>query len=130
LKNIAGYIPESLAEPFVKNNVISIILLALLVGSAIRRLKRQTADADQAGLHLLEKTIGVCCHLLIQILLWIVKAIPFAVFGVVAQVVGKTGLGVFELVAVFLAAMLGGLMLHALVYYPCMAKYADSALFR
>lgn len=123
LKNIAGYIPESLAEPFVNNNVISIILLALLIGSAIRRLKRQTADADQAGLQLLEKTIGVCCRLLIQMLLWIVKAIPFAVFGVVAQVVGKAGLAVFELVAVFLAAMLGGLMLHALVYYPCMAKW-------
>ncbi|MGJ0515417.1 MAG: dicarboxylate/amino acid:cation symporter [Methylomicrobium sp.] len=123
LKNIAGYIPESLAEPFVKNNVIAIILLALLIGSAIRRLKRQTADEDQTGLHMLEKLIGICCHLLIQMLLWVVKAIPFAVFGVVAQVVGKAGLEIFELVGVFLAAMVGGLMIHALVYYPCMAKW-------
>jgi Na+/H+-dicarboxylate symporter len=123
LKNIAGYIPESLAEPFVKNNVIAIILLALLIGAAIRRLKQQTADVDQSGLLMLEKLIGIGCYLLIQMLLWVVKAIPFAVFGVVAQVVGKSGLEVFELVAVFLAAMLGGLMIHALVYYPCMAKW-------
>jgi len=123
LKNIIGAIPESLAEPFVKNNVIAIILLALLAGAAIRRLKQQSADQEQSGLHLLEKLIGVCYHLLIQMLLWIVKAMPFAVFGVVAQVVGKAGLDVFALVAVFLAAMLAGLMLHALVYYPCMVKW-------
>ncbi|MEC4747938.1 dicarboxylate/amino acid:cation symporter [Methylomicrobium sp. Wu6] len=123
LKNIIGYIPESLAEPFVKNNVIAIILLALLAGSAIRRLKQQTADEDRSGLLMIEKLIGVCYHLLIQMLLWVVKAIPFAVFGVVAQVVGKAGLDVFALVAVFLVTMLGGLMIHAFVYYPCMAKW-------
>ncbi|WP_374089396.1 dicarboxylate/amino acid:cation symporter [Methylomicrobium lacus] len=123
LKTIIGTIPESLLEPFVKNNVIAIILLALLTGAAIRRFKQQSADQDQSGLHLLEKLIGICYHLLIQMLLWVVKAIPFAVFGVVAQVVGKAGLNVFALVAVFLATMLTGLLLHALVYYPCMAKW-------
>jgi Na+/H+-dicarboxylate symporter len=123
LKNLAGYIPKSLAEPFVENNMIAIILLALLAGGAIRQLKRQTADEDQAGLVMLEKSIGVGCRLLIQMLLWVVKAIPFAVFGVVAQVVGKAGLEVFELVAVFLAAMLGGLLIHALVYYPGMVRW-------
>jgi Na+/H+-dicarboxylate symporter len=123
LKNLAGYIPKTLAEPFVENNMIAIILLALLVGSAIRQLKRQTADEDQAGLVMLEKSIGIGCRLLIQMLLWVVKAIPFAVFGVVAQVVGKAGMEVFELVAVFLAAMLGGLLIHALVYYPGMVKW-------
>ncbi|MBL1264147.1 dicarboxylate/amino acid:cation symporter [Methylomicrobium sp. RS1] len=123
LKNLAGYIPKSLAEPFVDNNMIAIILLALLFGGAIRQLKRQTADEDQAGLVMLEKSIGVGCRLLIQMLLWVVKGIPFAVFGVVAQVVGKAGLEVFELVAVFLAAMLSGLLIHALVYYPGMVKW-------
>lgn len=126
LQNIAGYIPDSLLEPFLKNNVIAIILLALLVGAAMRRLKQQAGVAEAAGLQTLERLIGVCYRLLIQMLLWIVKAIPFAVFGVVAQVVGKTGLQVFELVAVFLATMLAGLLLHALVYYPCMAKWGGN----
>jgi Na+/H+-dicarboxylate symporter len=123
LKNIAGYIPESLAKPFVENNVIAIILLALLAGAAIRRLKRQAADEERAGINILEKLIEVGYRLLLQMLLWVVKAIPFAVFGVVAQVVGKTGMEVFELVTVFLAAMLGGLLIHALVYYPGMVKW-------
>ncbi|MGZ8189430.1 MAG: dicarboxylate/amino acid:cation symporter [Methylosarcina sp.] len=126
LKNFSSYIPESLVEPFVKNSVISIILLALLAGAAMRQFKNQALPNDQSGLELLEKLIGTCYRLLLQMLLWIVRAIPFAVFGVVAQVVGRTGLAVFELVAVFLEAMLGGLMIHALIYYPCMAKWGGN----
>jgi len=126
LKNIMGFIPESLVEPFVKNNVIAIILLALLAGAAIRQFKQQTLENDQSGLIMLEKLVSTSYLLLIQMLLWVVKAIPFAVFGVVAQVVGKSGLAVFELVAVFLITLLGGLMIHALIYYPCMVKWGGN----
>jgi len=45
-----GYVPESLIEPFLKNNVISIILLALLIGAAIRQFKHQSLNDDQSGL--------------------------------------------------------------------------------
>lgn len=126
LKNIMGYIPESLLEPFAKNNVIAIILLALLTGAAVRQFKYQALPNDHSGLAVLEKLISTVCQLLIQMLLWIVRAIPFAVFGVVAQVVGRSGLAVFELVAVFLVTMLAGLLIHALIYYPCMAKWGGN----
>lgn len=126
LQNIAGYIPESLAEPFINNNVIAVILLALLTGAALRHLKHIMQANDQTGIALLEKLIAGIYQLFIQMLLWVVKAIPFAVFGVVAQVVGKSGLEVFELLAVFLATLLAGLLLHALVYYPCMAKWGGA----
>ena len=123
LKTISNYIPNSLVDPFVKNNIVAIILLALLFGAAIRQLKSQATDQHQSGLDTLENMISLAYHLLIQMLLWVVKAIPFAVFGVVAQVVGKSGLAVFELVFVFLITLLAGLMIHALIYYPCMAKW-------
>lgn len=126
IKNISTYIPESLAEPFVHNQIISIILLSLLAGAALRRFKHQAVPDSHSGLELLEKLISTCYQLLIQMLLWVVRAIPFAVFGVVAQVVGKAGLAVFELVAVFLATMLGGLMIHALIYYPSLVKWAGN----
>ncbi|MGR8978557.1 MAG: dicarboxylate/amino acid:cation symporter [Gammaproteobacteria bacterium] len=126
VKNVMGYLPESLVEPFLKNNVISIILLALLVGSAIRQFKHQSLNKDQSGLAMIEKLIGTCYLLLIQMLLWIIKAIPFAVFGIVAQIVGKSGLAVFGLLAVFLFTLLAGLMIHALIYYPCMAKWGGN----
>jgi len=126
LKNIMGFIPESLLDPFVKNSVISIILLALLTGAALRHIKYSTFIDDQSGVLIVEKLITSAYQLLIQMLMWVVRAIPFAVFGVVAQVVGKSGLAVFGLVAIFLVTILAGLFIHALIYYPCMAKWGGN----
>jgi Na+/H+-dicarboxylate symporter len=123
LKNIAGYIPENVVEPFAKNNVISVILLALLMGGAIRTIKQRPFEGDNAGVDLLIKLITTGYQLLLQMLAWVILAIPLAIAGVVAQVVGKSGLGVFALLGVFLITMLAGLLLHCLVYYPCMARW-------
>lgn len=122
LNNLAGYVPESLLEPFLKNNVISIVLLALLGGVALRAVRRtQQAAGDLRGIESLERAVGTVYQVLVQMLEWIILLVPFAVFGVVAQVVGKAGLGVFGILWVFLLTILSGLALHALVYYPAVA---------
>ena len=122
LKNIAGYIPENLIDPFIKNNVISVILLALLSGGAIRYLKQHSYVGDNTGIHLLEKLITACYHVLLQTLSWVILAIPIAITGVVAQVVGKSGLSVFVLLSIFLVTLLAGLLIHCFIYYPLMAS--------
>ena len=122
LKNIAGYIPENLIDPFIKNNVISVILLALLSGGAIRYLKQHSYVGDNTGIHLLEKLITACYHVLLQMLSWVILAIPIAITGVVAQVVGKSGLSVFVLLSIFLVTLLAGLLIHCFIYYPLMAS--------
>lgn len=122
LKNIAGYIPENLIDPFIKNNVISVILLALLSGGAIRYLKHHSYVGDNTGIHLLEKLITACYHVLLQMLSWVILAIPIAITGVVAQVVGKSGLSVFVLLSIFLVTLLAGLFIHSFIYYPLMAS--------
>lgn len=122
LKNVMGYIPENIFEPFLKNNVIAIILLALLVGSALRHVKHHAYVGDNTGIHLLEKLITACYHILLQMLSWVILAIPFAITGVVAQVVGKSGLDVFVLLSIFLATLMAGLLIHSLIYYPLMAS--------
>lgn len=123
LKNIAGYIPENIIDPFVKNNVIAVILLALLAGGAIRYLKHHAYVGDNTGIHVLEKLISACYHVLLQMLSWVILAIPAAISGVVAQVVGKSGLSVFILLSIFLVTLLAGLFIHCLVYYPLMARW-------
>lgn len=122
LKNIAGYIPENIIDPFVKNNIIAVILLALLAGGAIRYLKHHSYVGDNTGIHLLEKLITACYHVLLQMLSWVILAIPLAISGVVAQVVGKSGLNVFILLSIFLVTLLAGLFIHCLIYYPLMAS--------
>jgi Na+/H+-dicarboxylate symporter len=122
IKNIASYIPENIIDPFVKNNVISVILLALFIGSALRYIKQHPFAGDNSGIDLLVKLISAGYHLLMQMLAWVILAIPLAITGVVAMVIGKSGLSVFTLLGVFLATMLAGLLIHGLIYYPCMAR--------
>lgn len=117
LKAIQSYVPESLVEPFLRNAVIPVVLMALLLGAALRRV-RQNPDAQ---LQSIEGFIHGGYQLLVQMLAWIVLAVPFAVFGIVAQVVGKSGLAVFSALGPFLGIVLLGFALHALVYYPLAA---------
>jgi Na+/H+-dicarboxylate symporter len=123
LKNIAGYIPENIVDPFIKNNVISVILMALLIGSALRYLKQHPFVGDNSGIDLFATLISAAYHLMLQMLSWVILAIPFAITGVVAQVIGRSGLSVFALLSIFLVTMLAGLLVHGFVYYPSMARW-------
>jgi Na+/H+-dicarboxylate symporter len=119
LKNVDGYVPVSLVDPFSKNSVVSVVLLSLFVGAALRRARR--GRDDDAGVAAVERFVAGAYEVLVVMLGWIVQTIPFAVFGVVAQVVGRAGLEAFTALGVFLGAILLGLGLHALVYYPLVA---------
>ncbi len=117
IENLQGWIPESVAQPFVDNAVIGVVLLAVLAGAALR----VTSAREEPGASEVVRFVRGAYGVLVQMLTWVVHAIPFAVFGVVAQVVGKAGLGPFAALAPFVAVILTGFTLHALVYYPAMA---------
>jgi len=122
LKNIAGYVPESLVDPFLKNNVITVVLFGILGGAALRRVKtRKEAEGEGASFQPTERFVEVVYQTLIQMLHWVVQAVPFAVFGVVAQVVGRSGVVVFHALGGFLGVILLGLGIHSLIYYPLVA---------
>jgi Na+/H+-dicarboxylate symporter len=120
LEYLASYIPRSIAAPLSSNNVIGVVLLALFIGATIRRL-RGDGDHEGGAVNALARIVERIYHLLMQMLGWIIMAVPLAVFGVVAQIVGKAGVGVFSVLWIFLAAMLLGLAVHSLLYYPLVA---------
>ncbi len=120
LEYLASYIPRTIMTPFSSNNVIGVVLLALVIGATLRRLQGG-AGRSSGAVHALVRIIERVYRLLVQILGWIILAVPLAVFGVVAQVVGKAGVGVFTVLWIFLAAMLLGLAIHGLIYYPLVA---------
>jgi Na+/H+-dicarboxylate symporter len=117
MKNIQGYVPANLVDPFQKDNgnVISVVFPATLIGISLRRLIDKHGR-DSAVFRLAEIAEGGF-EVLVGVLAMVVQAIPFAVFGVLAQVIGKDGMKVFGDLGIYVAAMGSGLLLHALGYY-------------
>ena len=120
LKALQGYVPESLVDPFQKNSIIPVVLLALLFGAALRQMKEAPLES-RVDLSAIESFIHGGLQALTIVLGWVVKVVPLAVLGLVAQVVGRAGLGVFSSLAPFLGVVLLGMGLHAFVYYPLAA---------
>lgn len=119
LATIEKWIPESAVQPFADNNVIAVVLLAILIGAAIRRV--HTNPAHRETISTVTRVISACQLIVMQMLAWVIEIVPFSVFCVVAHVVGKAGLGVFSALGGFLGVILLGFTLHALGYYVIVA---------
>jgi len=120
LEEIASYIPRTMLQPFTSSNVIGVVILALVLGALLRRL-RGPEEAPRHSVEPVVKAIERIYRWLVRVLWWIIRLVPLAVFGVLASIVGRVGLGVFSAVWIFLAAILVGLLVHAFVYYPLVA---------
>ncbi|MFZ5478791.1 MAG: dicarboxylate/amino acid:cation symporter [Myxococcota bacterium] len=121
LKNLAGFVPESVVDPFSKNLVISVVLLAVLGGAALRWSRDHATGEAVAAFETVGRLVEAGYTTLTTMLLWVAETMPFAVAFIVADVVGKAGIEVFSVLWVFLATILAGLLAHALVYYPLLA---------
>ncbi|MDR4470353.1 MAG: dicarboxylate/amino acid:cation symporter [Nitrospira sp.] len=120
LEDLLAYIPRTIADPFGNNNIIGVVLLALGLGLALRWARTKSGQAGGVLDHVAWAIEGLYGWL-VTILWWVILIVPFAVFGVVANIVGRSGIEVFSVLWIFLAAMLLGLAVHALLYYPLVA---------
>jgi Na+/H+-dicarboxylate symporter len=123
LEEIASYIPRTMLQPFTTNNVIGVVILALVLGAMLRRFSGHEDD-HRRSMEPVAHAVGKIYHWLVRILWWIICLVPLAVFGVLASIVGRVGLSVFSALWIFLVAILVGLSLHAFVYYPLVAWLA------
>lgn len=123
IENLTRYVPSSLVEPFLSNNVATIVLCGLMGGAALRVVRRRQEQEGRVSIDTLEKFVEGTLDVLMLMLEWMTRLVPIAVFGLVAQVVGSTGLHVFQILGVYLVTILAGLGIHALVYYPALAYF-------
>lgn len=125
LEVISRFVPDNLVEPFLYGNLLTLALLAILAGAALRRVRDKQIARGETSMQTVEKLVEAGYQIVMQMLEWVMQLLPFAVLGVLAQVVGEHRADqgselVFSLWA-FLRVMLLGLALHALVYYPLSA---------
>lgn len=75
---IANLVPASFITPFIEQQVISILLLGVIIGFAIRRIKDEDARKAVTGFF-----IGVH-EILLIITGWLIKIVPIAIYGFIS----------------------------------------------
>ncbi len=122
LKTLISYIPSDLVTPFTQNLIISIILIALLFGFALRKVK---ADLEAEGSASFEPVLTLIDTLLKAVTIalgYVIKLIPFAVFAVAGKTVAEHGYRPLVGLGYYLAAGLIGLALHISITYQLWIK--------
>src|SRR5262249_25316156 len=92
LDTIAGYVPTSIVQPFAENSIITVILLAVLAGVALRRVRNEQEARGEEGYRVVADLVATAFRTVEVILAMVLTLVPLAVFGVVAQTVGRYGL--------------------------------------
>ncbi|MFO0555074.1 MAG: dicarboxylate/amino acid:cation symporter [Polyangiaceae bacterium] len=109
VQQLLDNVPDNLIKPLVDNKVIGVVMVAVAVGLAARR-------ATEAKQKLLGDMVEISFDVVIQILHWVIAVVPFAVFGKVASIVGKSGFGAFRSLGAFVVAVLCALLLQTAYY--------------
>ena len=103
--------------PFVENNVIGVIVLAVVFGLAARRLDEPRRQRVSAALE-------IAFDLVVIVLYWIIALVPLAVLCKVAFVVGTQGFAPFKALGWFIVAVLVALTIQG-SYYLVRVKFAS-----
>lgn len=118
MKNLSSWIPASALGPFVENAVIPVIVLALLLGFALRGERQASGEPEAVrGIETLTGLLHAGQRVSERILFFITRAIPLAVFAAVASAVAKFGYGPLAGLFPYLGVALLGLSIHILFTY-------------
>ena len=109
-------IPSNFVEPFRSNEILSIIVVAISFGIAMRIVRARQKIAGQTGYRIVEDLMETIFQLVMVMLQWIFHIVPLAVFGVVARTVGTQGFAPLKAMGVFVIAVLLALGIQACFY--------------
>jgi DAACS family dicarboxylate/amino acid:cation (Na+ or H+) symporter len=109
-------IPSNFVEPFRNNEILSIIVVAIAFGIAMRTVRARQKIAGQTGYRIVEDLMETVFQLVMVMLQWIFHIVPLAVFGVVARTVGTQGFAPLKAMGVFVFAVLLALTLQGCFY--------------
>ena len=117
LATLEGFVPSNFVTPFAENLVLTIVIFALLFGFGLRRARREQLLQGAQAFRAVEDAVTTLFRVLEVVLGWVIRLVPFAVFGVVAKAVGEHGYAPLKGLAGYVAVGVGGLFLHVIVTY-------------
>ena len=115
-KVVSSIVPTSIVGPFAENNVIAVVLLSLLLGTALR----QHLTAGRADFELVqaERLIRTVLSVWTSGLMLLVRLVPYAVFCVTARTVGEYGFEPFKGLSLYIVLACVGMCLQIALVYP------------
>lgn len=110
VESLLNNIPKSFIGPFLDEpNTIGVILIAVGVGLAVRRLEPKAIES-------VVYATGILFDLIIVLLHWVVQLVPIVVLAKVGAIIGEKGFAPFKALGWFILAVLLALFLQAIYY--------------
>ena len=117
LDDLLRLIPSSVAAPWVDNQLIGLVFLAVLAGLALRAVKQEQIRTGQEGFEILEGLVATLFRAAEILIGWVIQLVPLAVFSVVSATVGRFGLAPLSGLAVYVSVGLLGLAIQVFMVY-------------
>jgi Na+/H+-dicarboxylate symporter len=114
----AGFIPESVFAPFTEGSTTGVIVVAVLLGLALRHVTSAGEGSSEVwSRDALTRGVNTLLAAHVKIIEWLVVLVPIGVFGSVAQSFGKFGMDYVRSLGVYVAVCVIGLALQVAIIY-------------
>lgn len=123
-REVLNILPTTLFKPLVDNAILSIVIVAVASGLALRVVKERQVAEGQAGYKVVEDAVQTLYQVVETLLAWVVRLVPLAVFAVVARTIGRYGFEPFKHVVPYVAVGATGLLIQVFVVYQAWIRFA------
>ena len=110
---LLGVVPENVVEAARHADMLALIFFSLVFGYFMNQLEGTPGDTLKSFWE------GVF-DVMLRMTMWVMRFAPLGVFGLVAEVVAKTGLGGVQPLLVFAATVLAALAFHMFITLPAL----------
>jgi Na+/H+-dicarboxylate symporter len=107
---LLAVVPDNPLRAAVEGNVLQVLLASLLFGLAASTLSEEKREP-------LVKIATSVAETLFQVTRWILHLAPFGVFGIMAAVVGRSGVSVLWILGAYVLVVLGALAAQVVLVY-------------
>ena len=113
--------PASVVDAMAKNEILQIVVFALFFGVAAAALGDIAAPVVRA--------LDAMAHIILKVTAYVMKFAPFAVFGAMAAIIAKQGLGILKTYSIFIGEFYFGLALLWIVLILAGAAFIGKRVF-
>jgi Na+/H+-dicarboxylate symporter len=122
-ESISNLIPSNPLESILTGEMLSIVVFTLIIGVAITQLKKSTVNPM---IRFIESIQKIC----MVIVGWAMRLVPYAVFGLMAALLSRTGMKVLLGLGYYILVVLIGLLLLLIFYLIIVAAITRTNPFK